>query len=169
MANKVKISLRSIQILCNFLCTALISDVISDAFAGNPSSVNYAIFVCVIVWIVCLYGMAGTLKESILLPKAILILDSLATIFVFIVGVVLASKLRVHSCRNEAYLLSNRLVNGSHNQSKRCRELQAATAFFWFLFVSLVGSLIIDVVAGGDIVSLRPGRIRRSVLSMSQV
>jgi len=170
MVSVVQLFLRSSQFLWTLLITALIGNVIADAFAGNPSSINYAIFVAVFSWLVILYGLAAAFMETLANPIILGALDALAAIFTFIAGVVLAAKLNVHSCNNKSYLLSNSLTNGSHNPHKRCRELQASTAFFWFLFASYLGSLVMDFVNRGSSTSLRRGSgIRKGGPSMSQV
>ncbi|CAG8958206.1 hypothetical protein HYFRA_00000559 [Hymenoscyphus fraxineus] len=159
------LGLRGLQFLWTLLTTALIGNVIHEAIAGNPSAINYAIFVCVISWIALLFGLAGVIIESLAIPIVVLALDGLATMFTFIAGVVLAAKLGVHSCGNASYTTTNPMTNGSLNPKKRCHELQASTAFFWFLFASFVGSLFFSFLAhkSGSLSS------RRSGPSMSQV
>ncbi|RFU31875.1 hypothetical protein B7463_g4471, partial [Scytalidium lignicola] len=138
--------LRSIQFLWTLIIMALIGNVIADAFAGNPSAVNYAMFVAAFSMLVVLYGLAAVFIESLAMPLVLLVLDSLAILFTFIAGVVLAAKLHVHSCSNRSYLIHNSLTNGSFNMESRCRELQASTAFFWFLFATYAASLFFDFV-----------------------
>jgi len=165
MAELAQIALRSIQFLWTLLITALVGNVIADAFAGNPSAINYAIFVAVFSWIVVFYGFAASFVEALAIPIVLLVLDGLATLLTFIAGVVLAAKLHVHSCGNKSYVLTNSLTNGSHNPTKRCHELQASTAFFWFLFLTYVASLVLSFLGG-----FAGGRtIRRGGPSMSQV
>jgi hypothetical protein len=166
---------------------ALIGNVIADAFAGNPSVVNYAIFVSVFCMLVVLYGFAAALVESLAIPIALGVLDILATIFTFIAGVVLAKKLDgAHSCGNEvsigrmrlllstmlivsqSYLRSNSLTNGSHSMGKRCHELQASTAFFWFMFAGFAASSFFDFAGRSTSMSSRGG-MRKGGPSMSQV
>jgi len=168
MVQKSQLALRASQFLWTLLITALVGNVIAEAFAGNPSSINYAIFVAVFSWLVLLVGFAAAWTETsnIILIAA----DILATLFTFIAGVVLAAKLGVHSCNNSHYTSTNSLTNGSHNMVKRCHELQASTAFFWFLFASYIGSLVVDIMSGGSSMSMRrPGIGRKGVPSMSQV
>ncbi len=93
--------LRLIQFLWTLLITALIGNVIADAFGGNPSAINYAMFVAVYCWLVLLYGLAAAFMESLLIPIALLVGDGLAVLFTFIAGVVLAAKLGAHNCNNE--------------------------------------------------------------------
>jgi len=169
MVSLSQIGLRSFQFLWTLLITALIGNVIEEAFAGNPSSINYAMFVAVFSWVVLLFGFAAAFVEALALPLVLLVLDGLATLLTFVAGVVLAAKLGVHSCGNIHYVASNSLTNGSHSPTKRCHELQASTAFFWFLFVSYAASLVlVGLSARGSGISSRGG-IRRGGPSMSQV
>jgi len=156
MAKFVQIGFRASEFVWTLLITALIGNVIAEAFSGNPSSVNYAISVAVFSWIVLLIGLvvAFTDLENIIL-QVLIALDALAVVFTFVAGVVLAAKLGVHSCGNTSYTTTNSLTNGSHDTSKRCRELQASTAFFWFLFASFVGSLVLSAMGGRSSMSMR--------------
>lgn len=88
------------------LITALIGNVIDEAFSGNSSSINYAMFVAVFSWVVVLYGLAAAVMESIAIPIAMMVLNGLAVMFTFIAGVVLAAKLGVHSCGNSVRFAS---------------------------------------------------------------
>jgi len=170
MVSVAQLLLRGSQFLWTLLVTALIGNVIASAFAGNPSSINYAMFVAAFSWLVLLFGLAAAFFEGLAIPIVLGALDLLATLFTFIAGVVLAARLRVHSCSNHSYTSSNSLTNGSHDQEKRCRELQASTAFFWFLFASFVGSLVLDFFNRGSTGSFRrSGGIRKGGPSMSQV
>ncbi|RAL59437.1 hypothetical protein DID88_006811 [Monilinia fructigena] len=65
----------------------------------------------------------------------------LPSAFNFIAGVTLAARLGAHSCSNSNYINHNDLAQAI---TKRCRELQAATAFFWFTFALFVASLVVD-------------------------
>lgn len=165
----VQLVLRFLQFLLTLLITALIGNVITDAFAGNPSSVNYAMFVAVFSWIVLIYGFATAVFESQVMPIVLPVLDGLATLFTFIAGVVLAAKLRIHSCGNASYVKSNSLTDGSHDPSKRCHELQASTAFFWFLFVTYAASMAMTGLSYRSSGMSSHGGIRKGGPSMSQV
>jgi len=159
--------LRASQFLWTLLTTALIGNVIAEAFAGNPSGINYAIFTSVFCWLVLIYGGLAAFMESLAIPIALIVLDALATLFTFIAGVVLAAKLNVHSCGNRDYVLSNGYTNGSYNPKKRCQELQASTAFYWFLFASFAASLVMSALSSRS--SGMTGGVRRGGPSMSQV
>lgn len=79
---------------------ALIGNVIAMAFSGNPSSINFAIFVTVWCMVVVLVGFAAAFVEAI--PALILMcLDASAALLSLIAGIVLAAKLGVHSCHND--------------------------------------------------------------------
>jgi hypothetical protein len=98
MAQIAQLGLRASQFLWTLLITALVGNVIATAFAGNESSINYAIFVAVFSWLVLLFGfVAAWMDMSNIILTA---LDALAAVFTFIAGVVLAAKLGVHSCGN---------------------------------------------------------------------
>ncbi|POS82941.1 hypothetical protein EPUL_004538 [Erysiphe pulchra] len=142
----IQTSLRCSQLLWTFLCTALFSSVIAGAFAGNPSIINFAIFVCVLSWLACIGGMIGAFDEKYLLPMIVLVLDTTTTFLSLITSIVLAAKLSVHSCGDTRYILSNSLTNGSFDPGRRCHELQAATVFMWFLFISFFGSFVLDFI-----------------------
>jgi len=113
--------------------------------------------------LVIIYGIVAAVVESLAIPFALMIADGLAAAFSLIAGIVLAARLGVHSCGNESYLASNGLTNGSHDMSKRCHELQASTAFFWFMFVGFAASLFFDFTGRNS------GMARRGGPSMSQV
>jgi hypothetical protein len=100
MVSISQIGLRTAQFILTLLITALVGNVIAEAFAGNASSINYAIFVAVFSWIVLLFGFAAAFVESLAIPFVLMAMDALAAVFTFIAGVVLAAKLHVHSCGN---------------------------------------------------------------------
>jgi len=147
---------------------ALIGNVIADAFSGNPSAVNFAMFVTVLAMLASIYGLAAVFVESLVIPIAAMAIDGVATVFTFIAGVLLAAKLGVHSCGNKSYLVNNNMTNGSHDMSKRCHELQASCAFFWFLFAAFAASLALDFTGSRGGMSSRGG-VRKGGPTMSQV
>lgn len=164
--NIIQLMLRGIQFVWIILITSLIGNVIASAFSGNPSSINYAMFVAAFCWVVLFIGIAGAVSDAIP-PIVVVISDSLAILFTFIAGVVLAAKLHVHSCGNNSYVTSNSLTNGSHDPTKRCHELQASTAFFWFLFVTFIASHVLTAMNMGG--GFRRGTAARKGPAMTQV
>lgn len=147
---------------------ALIGNVIAEAYAGNPSSINYAMFVSTFDMLVLLIGFAAAFMDLSAFGLVMLVLDGLAALFTVIAGIVLAARLHVHSCGNQSYIHSNSLTNGSNNPGKRCHELQASTAFYWFAFVGFVASAVISGMGSRGSSSMRGG-MRKGGPSMSQV
>lgn len=97
--NLIKAGLYASAFLWTLLITALLGNVISDAYGGTPSQINYCMFVAVLSWIVLIMGFIGSFFESI--PAiALLVADTLAILFTFIAAVLLSAKLGVHSCDN---------------------------------------------------------------------
>lgn len=75
---------------------------IHEAFAGNPSLINYDMFVAVFSLVSLLYLIPATLREAFAVhPMIMLLVDVVNTLLFFIAGVAMAAKLRVHSCGNE--------------------------------------------------------------------
>ena len=167
---------------------ALIGNVIADAFGGNPSLVNYDMFVVVFAMLCLFYLIFVAIKEDpIVHPLLPLVLDVLNTLFWFVAAVAMAAELHVHSCSNsvsdatrtihsaaltilQAYTKSNHLTNGASNEKKRCQELQASTAFFWFGFVCFAASCFFSAIGSrGSGVNMRSGGIRKGGPAMSQV
>ncbi|KAH6712912.1 putative Non-classical export protein 2 [Leptodontidium sp. MPI-SDFR-AT-0119] len=169
MAQFAQLACRGAQFLFTLLTLSLVGNVIAEAFAGNSSKINYAMFVSVIDMVVCLWGIGAAFKEGLAVGIVLRIADVIAALLTVIAGIVLAAGLGVHSCGNNSYLVSNALTNGSHNPGKRCHELQASTAFYWFAFVAFLGSAILGFTGGNA--SLRGGRggIRKGGPTMSQV
>lgn len=101
MANVAQLGLRAFQFLMILLTLSLIGNVIAEAFAGNPSSINYAMFVSAIDMLVILWGFAAAFNESWGAGFFLLIGDAVAALLTVICGIVLAAKLHVHSCGND--------------------------------------------------------------------
>ena len=80
---------------------ALVGNMIADAIGGNPSIVNYVMFVSVFGMLSLFYLIMGTINETFAIsPFFMLAADALNTIFFFVGGVALAAYLDVHSCHN---------------------------------------------------------------------
>jgi len=166
--DRSKTGLYLLALLWTLFITALIGNVVHDAYGGTPSQINYCMFVAVVSWIVLIIGFVGAFVESIPL-FVLLAADLLAIFFTFVAAVLLASKLGVHSCGNLDYISSNDTITGSTDLTKRCHELQASCAFFWFLFATYCATFVISVLSGrGSSLSGRGG-IHRGGPAMSQV
>jgi len=94
-------ALRASEFLWTFLILALLGNAIAEAFSGNPSSVNFAMFVAALSAVIVLYGIVATFLTSLAHPIIMMAMDGVAALFTFIAGVVLAAKLGVHSCGNQ--------------------------------------------------------------------
>ena len=80
---------------------ALVGNMIANAIGGNPSIVNYVMFVSVFGMLSLFYHILGTSNETFAIsPFFMLAADALNTIFFFVGGVALAAYLDVHSCHN---------------------------------------------------------------------
>jgi len=171
MAKLLDLILRSLEFFWTLLIMALVGNIIADAFNGNPSIINYDMFVAVFGMLSLFYLFLAAWTESApghpLLP---VILDLLNTLFFFCGAVAMAAKLHVHSCSNNNYTLHNSITNGGHHRKERCQEAQAVTAFLWFGFACFAASTFFSAVSSrGSGVNLRSGGIRRGGPAMSQV
>jgi len=168
----VGLGLRGLEFLFTLLVVALVGHVISQAFAGNPAPVNYAMFAGVFSFLTLFYLIPATWNENIAgHPLAPVVVDLLNVIFTLTAGIALAAGLDgVHSCGNDSYLLVNEITNGSRYPGERCHEAQAATAFLWFAWACYTASLVLSVVdaRSNTNLSARP-IIRRKGPAMSQV
>lgn len=109
MASIAQIGLRGWTFLFTLLTLALVGNAIADAFSGNPSSVNFAIFVSTWSMLVLLYGVGAAFVDSLAIPVALMALDAISTLLTFIAGVVLAAKLGVHSCGHQVHIQASPL------------------------------------------------------------
>lgn len=149
VAKMVNIGLRASQFLWTLLIMALSGNMIADAISGNPSVVNYTLFVSIISLLSLFYLIPATVKESFMIHPTIMMgVDILNSLFFFCGGIALAAELNVHSCSNIGYTSHNAVTNGAYNSGKRCREAQACTAFLWFGWVSYLASVGLDFMQG---------------------
>lgn len=184
--------LTALQFLWTLLVMALVGSIIADATSGNPSIINYDMFVAVFAMLSIIFLLASAFTGVMSGTPIPLALDILNTLFFFCGAVAMSAQLGVHSCSNavsytlkllvfplrfeanhnqlQGYVNSNGITNGSDNRPKRCRESQATTAFMWFAFVTFAASCFFSAMnarAGG--VNLRGHGIRKGGPSMSQV
>lgn len=135
----IQVGLRALQLLWIILLTALLGNVIATAHNNalvTNAAVNFSMFVTVLAWLVTLYGLALSFVSSLAIPIVVLALDGLVVLFSFIDAIVLAALLRARNCG----VFDSGL-------EKKCRELQASTAFMWFLFATFVGTLALAAMA----------------------
>jgi len=123
---------------------------------GSPSEVNFALFTGIFALVSLFYFFFAAFSEGH--GVILLALDGLNLLFTFASATALAAALGVHSCGNAAYIVSNRITNGSLDPRKRCHEGQALDAFLWFTFISFLITLGFSAMAarrGGASVSTR--------------
>jgi len=143
MAELGSIAIRVVAFVWTIIITGLIGNVIASNINGHMGAINLAMFVAALSWIAILYGLAASIITAILIPIGLLVLDALVVLFSFISAIVLAAELRVPNCGNiTRHSYPNHwIAYGSNNNEKRCRELQASTAFMWFLWATFCAAL----------------------------
>jgi hypothetical protein len=81
---------------------ALVGNMIATAFSGNPSIVNYTMFVTVFSMLSLFYLIPATLKPDFSFHPLLMVgLDLLNTLFFLCAAIALAAYLGVHSCGND--------------------------------------------------------------------
>ncbi|CAN8106015.1 unnamed protein product [Discula destructiva] len=150
----VQIGLRSLQLLWILILTALLGNLIATAHNNalvSNAAVNFSLFVTVLAWLAALYGLALAFVASLAVPIVVLAADAVVVLFSFIDAIVLAALIRARNCGD---------FDDSDRMEKKCRELQASTAFMWFLFLTFVGTLALAALAfkrgGGSSVRTGP-------------
>lgn len=89
------------QFLWTLLIMSLVGNMIAEAFAGNPSSINYTMFLAAFSMLSLLYlGPASFNPDWAIHPIIMIVLDVLNCIFFFCAAIALAAKLECHSCSN---------------------------------------------------------------------
>lgn len=146
----IKMILRLVALLWTIILTGLIGNLIAsniDAAGTATAAVNFTMFVVVIAWLACIFGILSFFISAIARPTIQLPFDALTVLFAFIGAIVLAAKLRVVDCGNinDKGMPGDWIALGSNNDSKKCREIQAANVFMWFLFACVSGSLFFTV------------------------
>ncbi|KAJ5108340.1 hypothetical protein N7456_005015 [Penicillium angulare] len=142
----VQMGLRVWEFVWTLLIMSLVGNMINEAFAGNPSSINYTMFLSAFSMLSLFYLIPASISDTWAFhPILVIIVDVLNNIFFFCAAIALAAKLESHSCGNSSYTLHNEITNGAHNRSKRCREAQAVTAFLWFGWAGYMASTVVSV------------------------
>ncbi|KAF2091973.1 hypothetical protein K490DRAFT_53135 [Saccharata proteae CBS 121410] len=170
VAKMLNMGARAFEFLWTLLIMALVGNMIATAYSGNPSIVNYVMFVSVFSMLSLFYLIPATIKEGFAIPVVVIALDVLNLIFFLCGAIALAAYLGAHSCSNSNYTSHNLVTNGSHDMEKRCREAQANTAFLWFGFAAYAASAVLSFMQGKNSgINMRAGGIRRGAPAMSQV
>ena len=163
--------LRALQFFFSVILLAMAAALVANQpSGGSPSQINYDVFVAVFALLTWFYTVAASTwsPDGIGAPILIIALDALNTLFFFAGGIAMAVALGVHSCGNDAYVLSNGITAGS---TQRCHEAQTATAFLWFGilptclrrlivgFAAYLVSTILTAVFGGASLRRRGGGV----------
>ena len=160
---------------------------IHDAIGGNPPTVNFVMFVAVFAMLSLIYLIAASINEGFaMVAWGPLIVDGINVFLFLIAGIVMAAQLGVHSCGNgvmyfsciiycvstdklQDYVDNNIITSGSFDNTKRCHEGQAVTAFLWFGFATFLASLFFSFLGARSGGANLRGGIRRGGPIMSQV
>lgn len=148
MPGIINATLRGLALLWTLLITALIGNVIASNISGSGSAaraLNYTMFVAAWSWVASLYGIVTTFISALGVPMLLLFLDGFAVLFTFVDAILLAAKLHAVDCGNIPFEGRGWIGFGSHNTHKRCREIQASTAFMWFLWAVFCGCLFFSI------------------------
>lgn len=86
--------------ICTVIVLALLGNAIHDAFAGNPSIINYDMFTAVFGLAALLYLLPVTFLDGYNFPMLSIGLDVLLVLFWFIAAVATPAYTKVHSCGN---------------------------------------------------------------------
>lgn len=80
----------------------LVGNMLAEAFAGNPATVNYAMFAAAFSMFTLFYLVPASFKpEWSGHPIIVLVLDTLNAIWFLTSGIALAARLQCHSCSND--------------------------------------------------------------------
>lgn len=81
---------------------ALVGNMIAEAFAGNPGTVNYSMFTSAFSIFTLFYLVPASFNiDWALHPIIMIVIDALNCIFFFCAAIALAAKLECHSCSNQ--------------------------------------------------------------------
>lgn len=105
---------------------ALIGNMINQAFAGNPATVNYAMFTSAFSMFTLFYLVPASFNTDWSgHPIILIVLDTLNAIFFLTSGIALAARLECHDCSNDVRLHHNPEI--CNNDTNPCRNTPATT------------------------------------------
>jgi len=172
----VVLLVRVVQLLLAAIVLALSAVLIAQYGPGGsaPSIIDYGAFCGGASLVIALVGVAACFIES-LQGIITLALDGLATFFLLAGGIAFAATIKVGSCTDGLYLYDHqntflpsdqKIENEEYFQGdaaalndleKRCRMVQADTAFLWFAFAASAAAVVLSNMSrksglGGSIV-----------------
>jgi hypothetical protein len=146
---------RGTQVVFAVIIVGLVGDIFANSYwnqiprgEGNPSQINYSMFIGVWTLISACYFFPSILWPPVLKQPFLYItagLDGLNTIFYMGGAIALAAGMNIHSCSNTTYIRGNKITKGAPDKVNRCREAQALTAFLWFNFLVFVVTTVFSV------------------------
>jgi hypothetical protein len=153
---------------------ALVGDIIANARGDSAAVINYTLFVTAWVLLTLIYLIPASISEKAAFhPSAVFIIDMLNLILTFCAAIALPSKLHVINCSSDEATLRNSIARTGASREKACREAQAATAFMWFLWFTVLISTMLatrnTIMAVRGPAKPRTGRGPAPQPSMSQV
>ena len=93
---------RFAQFFWALLVMAIVGNMIAESDGGNPSIINYAIFVALFGMLSLFFLIPATVKPSLaFMPILPFVIDLLNVLFWFCGAVALAAQLGAHSCSNQ--------------------------------------------------------------------
>lgn len=85
---------------------ALIGNMIAEAFAGNPATINYTMFVAAFSMFTLFYLVPASINiDWAIHPIFLIAIDTLNAILFLTAGIALAAKLECHSCSNDVRIV----------------------------------------------------------------
>lgn len=112
---------------------ALIGNMIAEAFAGNPATVNYSMYTAAFSMLTLFYLVPASFNlDWALHPIIMIVVDLLNAIFFFACAIALAARLECHSCSNEVSSFSRRIDSeappANHFHSLTSRAMKSPMA-----------------------------------------
>lgn len=133
----------ALEFFCGVLILAFSAAVVAQHNGNTASAINYEVFLGIII-LLWVFAVAAAPFLPVLGQEMIRApIDGLLMLLTLAGGIALATRLRVHSCRNENYV-DQPLFDGSANQ---CRLLQATCAFTWFAFAGFLVTFIVAAIS----------------------
>lgn len=91
-----------LQFVWTLLVLALIGNMIADAFAGNPATVNYSMYTAAFSMFTLFYLVPASFNTDWAIhPIIMVVVDLLNAIFFVCAAIALAARLECHSCSNQ--------------------------------------------------------------------
>lgn len=144
--------LRLTQLIFTIVITIITGYLLNDTSPNAPDSVkacvNFLAFICILNWIVSIYGLASRYIQLLAIPIIQLPLDIAGTLFSLVGAIVISVKLGTVDCPNwtgdeKKYLSwiaywTKKLVDDQDPEHviSRCRTFQADNAFMYMLFIT---------------------------------